>query len=437
MSLKIVVDLVQEYFKITNTGSGDVNLEGYTVEDQGVHDGISTSNRNVYKFNGFTLASGKSVTVYSGTGSSTAREYDDVETIHWGNHNVWNNTGDTAYLKDPAGSLIATSAAENGCVNPDVERPDGTKLSGTCKWFNSRKYFGFIHHVSDGGPEVFIHATGINSDDEVKALVPGQQYEFIWKEDAEKKGQHKGRGQNVSLPGGEKVKTHESQRRSHTLKRLEENPDIKLGNIKWFNPARGYGFIIPFGSGDKDVFVYRRELKMAPGAVTVDKSTPVEYKLKVLDEKSDGGNKTTAVEVTGPGGEPLGVVAMNVGVGAGVGVGVGLGMNGRVAPRVPVGRVGFGVPRPLIPNPRQIRQIPQVIPRRGVPLIRQAVKPQLVHPQVSAAQARTAVLGQRRFQRLPQQPVRQPVQPIRQPPNPYQQAGGYGILQSPAQRQFY
>jgi len=128
---------------------------------------------------------------------------------------------------------------------------------------------------------------------------------------------------------------------------------------------------------------------------------------------------------------------MNVGVGAGVGVGVGLGMNGRVAPRVPVGRVGFGVPRPLIPNPRQIRQIPQVIPRRGVPLIRQAVKPQLVHPQVSAAQARTAVLGQRRFQRLPQQPVRQPVQPIRQPPNPYQQAGGYGILQSPAQRQFY
>ncbi len=49
-------------------------------------------------------------------------------------------------------------------------------LSGTVKWFNNAKGYGFIV-PSDGGEDVFVHFSTIEADG-YKTLSEGQQVEF-------------------------------------------------------------------------------------------------------------------------------------------------------------------------------------------------------------------------------------------------------------------
>jgi CspA family cold shock protein len=52
--------------------------------------------------------------------------------------------------------------------------------TGTVKWFNEAKGFGFIA-PEDGGKDVFVHFSGINADG-FKTLHEGQQVQFETKE---------------------------------------------------------------------------------------------------------------------------------------------------------------------------------------------------------------------------------------------------------------
>ena len=49
------------------------------------------------------------------------------------------------------------------------------RLKGTVKWFNNAKGYGFIGR--DGGPDVFVHYSGITSEG-YKSLQEGDQVEF-------------------------------------------------------------------------------------------------------------------------------------------------------------------------------------------------------------------------------------------------------------------
>ncbi|WP_229706647.1 lamin tail domain-containing protein [Micromonospora sonchi] len=82
-----------EYVKLTNRRARTINLKNWTLRDKANH---------VYTFTGnVNLAKGKSLVIRTGKGTNTA------STRYWGSGNyVWNNTGDTAYLRNASGKLI-------------------------------------------------------------------------------------------------------------------------------------------------------------------------------------------------------------------------------------------------------------------------------------------------------------------------------------------
>jgi CspA family cold shock protein len=50
-----------------------------------------------------------------------------------------------------------------------------TRITGTVKWFNASKGYGFIER--QGGPDVFVHFTAIEVEG-FRTLQEGQQVEF-------------------------------------------------------------------------------------------------------------------------------------------------------------------------------------------------------------------------------------------------------------------
>lgn len=51
------------------------------------------------------------------------------------------------------------------------------KLTSTVKWFDAKKGFGFIYHP-DGGPDIFVHYTSIESESRFRTLHTDEPVEF-------------------------------------------------------------------------------------------------------------------------------------------------------------------------------------------------------------------------------------------------------------------
>jgi CspA family cold shock protein len=62
---------------------------------------------------------------------------------------------------------------------------------------------------------------------------------------------------------------------------------VASGTVKWFNPAKGFGFIQP-DSGGKDVFVHISAVEKA-GLNTLNEGAKVSY-----EEKENRGKTTSA-----------------------------------------------------------------------------------------------------------------------------------------------
>jgi len=91
-----------EYVVIKNLGARSVSLTGWTLRDAQNH---------VYKFGTFSLGAGRSVVVHTGKGTNTAT------VRYWGlGWHVWNNTGDTAYLRNASGVLADKCGWASGGV---------------------------------------------------------------------------------------------------------------------------------------------------------------------------------------------------------------------------------------------------------------------------------------------------------------------------------
>jgi endonuclease YncB( thermonuclease family) len=83
-----------EWVRLTNDGGDVTDLDGWEVADE------SASNR--YRFSGLRLNPGRSVTLFSGCGA------DDDANRYWcaSGSAVWNNSGDTVFLRDGRGNIV-------------------------------------------------------------------------------------------------------------------------------------------------------------------------------------------------------------------------------------------------------------------------------------------------------------------------------------------
>ena len=85
-------DVQGEYVRIENSGSSPADMTNWTLRDEANH---------TYTFPTFTLNGGASVQVWTKGGTDTATD------LYWGSGSaIWNNTGDTAYLRDSEGNLV-------------------------------------------------------------------------------------------------------------------------------------------------------------------------------------------------------------------------------------------------------------------------------------------------------------------------------------------
>jgi CspA family cold shock protein len=143
------------------------------------------------------------------------------------------------------------------------EMPPGetTRLTGTIKWFNRNKGFGFII-AADGGGDVFLPLAVLERSGFTQAP-EGATVTFDCAQGA------KGRAAVAVLD----IDTSTAQP-SRSFPRgggEARGPGETLdGVVKWYDPARGFGFVVA-NDGGKDIFVHVTALRrsgiemLAPG----------------------------------------------------------------------------------------------------------------------------------------------------------------------------
>ncbi|MFC7326087.1 lamin tail domain-containing protein [Halorubrum rutilum] len=86
-------NLNDEYVVFENTGNETLDLSGWTIEDE--------AGQRYTIPEGFELAAGESVTLHTGSGTSTTTE------LYWGSGSpIWNNDGDTVIVSTPNGERV-------------------------------------------------------------------------------------------------------------------------------------------------------------------------------------------------------------------------------------------------------------------------------------------------------------------------------------------
>ena len=136
--------------------------------------------------------------------------------------------------------------------------------TGTVKWFNSSKGFGFIT-PDDGGEDLFVHQTEIKSEG-FRTLQEGEKVGY---EPIEDKGKMK--AVNVTSTDGGAVKGGSGGGRGRGGGRqqprkwpegVSPSDGKQIGAVKWFNSEKGYGFIAPAAAGE-DLFVHQSAINAA------------------------------------------------------------------------------------------------------------------------------------------------------------------------------
>ena len=182
--------------------------------------------------------------------------------------------------------------------------------SGTVKWFNTAKGFGFIQ-PDDGGSDVFVHISAVEQAG-LRGLNEGDLVNFELEQDRRSgklsAGQLvvTGHGEAPARSGGGGFDRPRGGGGGFDRPRgggfgggggrpAGENVGAGSGTVKWFNPTKGFGFIQPEGGG-QDVFVHISAVEQA-GLRGLNEGQLVAYDLE--QDRRSGKTSATNLRVMG------------------------------------------------------------------------------------------------------------------------------------------
>ena len=153
----------------------------------------------------------------------------------------------------PSNSDVPLRPAE-----PQLEDSSSLPVRGQVKWFSASKGYGFVQ-LSDGTGDVFLHATALGAIG-LSALQPGETLEM--RVALGQRGPQVAEVISVDSSTAAPSRHPRASFGSPSDRRPLEASVQEMGTVKWYNVAKGFGFIV-MDSGGKDVFVHASALQRA------------------------------------------------------------------------------------------------------------------------------------------------------------------------------
>lgn len=165
----------------------------------------------------------------------------------------------------------------------DSDQRSLTPVHTSLKWFNKAKGFGFVNPVDDEEIDAFIHITTLLKAD-CQKIGDGAELECIIQEGP--KGWIVREVTNI-ISVGDITKNSDGDDNADDM--MQTNPLDQIdeseledvdGEVKWYRPEKGFGFIVPNDNPDKDVFIHKYCLQRQ-GVDLLDAGQKLSMKVRV------------------------------------------------------------------------------------------------------------------------------------------------------------